>query len=92
MSDFRKLTNEEFNEIEDLVNKAVTSSSKKTAKPYLSRLDFMQRTIPLIGNVRNIFGELVSSTEAATGQVQQKDHWLTVVNQYLYKLKDYGTP
>lgn len=82
-----KLTSEEFKEIESLVQKAVSTSNKKSAKPFIDRLNFMKNTVNIQPYERIVFGELVSYTTAASGQVRDKQHWMNAVNQSLYKLE-----
>lgn len=86
MGSKRKLTNEEFREIEGLVNKAITAINKEAAAPFIKRLEFMRGTLTLEAPQNNIFAELVAYTKAASGQVKEKEHRISTVNQSLYKL------
>lgn len=89
MGNGEKLTNEEFEKIESLVQRAVNASNKKEAKPFIDRLSFMKNTLNMQPYKRIVFGELVSYTTAASGQVRDKQHWLNAVNQSLYKLQPF---
>lgn len=82
----RKLTIEEFREIEGLVNKAITAINKETATPFIKRLEFMGETLTIEAPQSIIFAELVAYTKAASGQVKDKEHWISAVNQSLFKL------
>nr|WP_312577727.1 hypothetical protein [Sedimentibacter sp.] len=87
MGNEEKLTGKEFEEIKMLVDKATTASNKKTAEPFIKRLDFMRRTLNIEPYKRIVFGELVSYVSTASGQVKDKAHWMGAVNQSLFKLK-----
>lgn len=82
-----KLTSEEFEKIESLVQQAVNAVNKKEAKPLIDRLNFMKNTLSMQPYERIVFGELISYTSAASGQVRDKQHWINAINQSLYKLK-----
>lgn len=82
-----KLTSEEFEKIESLVQQAVNANNKKEAKPFRDRLNFMKNALTMQPYERIVFSELVAYTTAASGQVRDKQHWLNAVNQSLYKLK-----
>lgn len=88
----RKLTQAEFDKIELLFNQATTAHTKADAKPYMDRLEFAVNQLPyeIAGNVRIMASELASATKSATGQARQKDHWLSVATQLLYKLHSFG--
>ncbi|WP_339323462.1 hypothetical protein [Paenibacillus sp. FSL W8-0194] len=86
MESKRKLTDEELGEIEGLVNKAIMAINKEAAAPFIRRLEFMKETLSIEAPQKNIFAELIAYTKAASGQVKEKEHWISVVNQSLYKL------
>jgi len=83
-----KLTAQEFKEIERLVSCATSAWTKKDAEQHIKRLKFMCGTngAKLEPYARNVFRELIGSVQAASGKVREKDHWLGVVDQDLYKL------
>lgn len=87
MGNEEKLTGKEFEEIKMLVDKATIASNKKTAEPFINRLDFMRRTLTIEPYKRIVFAELVSYVSAASGQVRDKEHWMNAVNQSLFKLE-----
>lgn len=89
MGNGEKLTTEEFEKIESLVQRAVNASNKKESKAFIDRLNFMKNTLNMQPYERIVFGEIVSYTTAASGQVRNKQHWLNAVNQSLYKLKPF---
>ncbi|EHQ88696.1 hypothetical protein [Desulfosporosinus youngiae] len=82
-----QLTGKEFEEIKMLADKAVSAHNKKSADPFIKRLDFMQRTLDIEPYKRYVLAELVSNVSAAAGRVRDKDHWIDAVNQSLFKLK-----
>ena len=84
------LTQTEYNEIELLVNHAISAYSKKEASKQLSRLRFMANTLDLAPNIHYMFSELIGYTDAATGRVREKDHWVSAARSALYKMKSYG--
>lgn len=89
MESKREFTSEEISEIEMLVNKAIAASNKEIAKPFINRLEFMHSTLNIEAPKDNIFAELVAYVKVASGQVQEKQHWVNAVNQSLYKLKTF---
>ncbi|MDT3698371.1 MAG: hypothetical protein RO469_02990 [Thermincola sp.] len=82
-----KLTGKEFEEIKILADKAINANNKKSAEPFINRLDFMQRNLDIEPHKRNVLAELVSYVSAASGQVKDKEHWMGAVNQSLFKLE-----
>jgi len=83
---FAKLTEAEKAEIERLVECAITASSKALAIPYIKRLEFMQESKYLEAYTGYVFSELISSVKTASGQVKEKEHWVSSVKTCLYKL------
>lgn len=65
------LTKEEYQEIEDVVNAALSAANKATANTYIQRLDYLCPY--LAGAARNILSELKASTSHAAGRVADKD-------------------
>lgn len=82
-----QLTGKEFEEIKMLAYKVVSANNKKSAEPFVNRLDFMQRTLDIEPYKRNVLAELVSYVSAASGRVRDKEHWMSAVNQSLFKLE-----
>lgn len=76
-----------YDEVKDLVDKALTASSKAAAKKYIDRLDFLQRCGNYGGATNNIFSELVSSVKSASGSVSDKERLRSFAKQDLYKLQ-----
>lgn len=89
MENERKLTCEEFAEIKRLVNEAIMARNKKMASTYINRLELMKSTLEIKPNIRNILAELIAYVKEASGQVREKEHWVSAVNQSLYKLKTF---
>ena len=88
----RKLTQQEFEEIETLVNNALNAYTKKDAERYIRRLEFLSNTMSydVAGNIRNIFSELVCSTKRASGQIMDKERFVSFARTDLYKLEGFG--
>lgn len=76
-----------YDEVKDLVDKALTASSKAAAKKYIDRLDFLQRFGNYGGATNNIFSELVSSVKSASGSVSDKERLRSFAEQDLLKLQ-----
>ena len=88
----RKLTREEFAKIESLFGKATTAHNKNSAKPSIDELQHLSNRLryEILGNVHFMLSELISSIISASGQVREKAHWLSVAQQLLYKLENFG--
>lgn len=80
---------EQFEEIKQLAEKAVSAYSPKDAAPYIKRLEFISNFGGYSGSANNILGELVASVKAASGKVSDKDRRLYYVRCDLYKLEDF---
>lgn len=83
MQDF--ITQEEYDEIEKMVMRAVKASNKSEASPYIKSLSFKENQF--CGYTRCVFSELVSSVQTASGRVADKEQKIGFVYQHLYKLK-----
>ncbi|MEA5015109.1 MAG: hypothetical protein VB099_11160 [Candidatus Limiplasma sp.] len=81
-----------FDEIESLVNAAISTNTKNDGEEYIGQLKFMRNTMTyeIAANIRTMFSELVNCTIAATGSVRDKTHWVDVTRQALLKLKLFG--
>ena len=66
------ITQTEYDKIEHLAHCAVSCTSKKDAKYYIDRLEFIARAGGYAGSVKNIIGELCSSVSNAAGSVADK--------------------
>ncbi|WP_425803413.1 hypothetical protein ACHOLT_17880 [Desulfitobacterium sp. Sab5] len=82
-----RLTGKEFEEIKMLADKAVSAHNKKSAEPFIKRLDFMRRTLDIEPYKRYVLAELVFNVSAASGRVRDREHWIGAVNQSLFKLE-----
>ena len=83
-----KLTSEEYEEIENLMNYALVAPNKKEAEIYIAKIRAFG--FGLQGNVCNILSELVGYIEAASGRVKDNSHWEDCAKSSLYKLHSYG--
>lgn len=81
------ISQDTYDEVENLVEQALMASSKKAAKPYVDRLDFLQRCGNYRGSTNHIFSELVSSVKRASGRVSDKERLCYFARQDLYKLQ-----
>ncbi len=82
-----KISQEDYEEIEYLVDCSLSVASKKDAERYTSRLDFMRRTGGYGGRTNIIFSQLVAATKSASGRVSDKKRLCSFARQELYKLK-----
>lgn len=81
------ISQDTYDEVENLVEQALMVSSKKAAKPYIDRLDFLHRCGNYGGSTNNIFSELVSSVKSASGRISDKERLRSFVVRALYKLQ-----
>ena len=81
------ITQEKYNEIEQLVNCALSANSKAQAEPYLQRLSFIGNAGGYTGYLATVLSSLVSSTSNAAGRVQDKERKEYFANTDLCKLK-----
>lgn len=79
----------EYDTIENLARNAVSSASKKDAKHYIDRLEFIARSGGYAGGLRNIIGELCSSVINAAGSVTDKSRKAYFLEMDLSKLRDF---
>lgn len=84
-----KFTVEEYENIEELVDLAISAPNKKEAKNYINKLDFYGYNI--VGNTLNILNTLVACVDNASGMVSDKERKIFFVKQELSKLRRYGT-
>ena len=76
-----------YDEVKDLVDKALAASSKAAAKKYIDRLDSIWRFGDYFGYVNSIFSDLVASVTRASGSVSDKERLCYFAEQDLYKLQ-----
>ena len=84
-----KITQTDYDKIERLAHCAISAVSKKDAKCYNDRLEFIARSGGYAGSVRNIIGELCSSVSNAAGSVADKSRKSYFVEMDLSKLRDF---
>ena len=82
-----KLTQAEYDEIENLANRALVAPNKKEAKGYIDRLAFLASDFQ--GSVRNIINELCAGVKDASGRVSDKEHKEYFCKMDLYKLRGF---
>jgi hypothetical protein len=83
-----KFTKDEYAEIENLVQTAISMPNKQQAKKFTDRLCFMRSDV--CGYAGNLFSELIATTLSASGAVRDKTRQVEIVQQSLYKLKSFG--
>ena len=83
------ITQAEYDKIEHLARCAVSCTSKKDAKYYIDKLEFIARAGGYAGSVKNIIGELCGSVSYAAGSVADKSRRVYFVDMDLSKLRDF---
>ena len=88
----RLLTKEEFCTIDKKARFLAEFGKRNVHKSELQQFEFQcSRLKPcLFDNISYMLSELCCEIEAAFGNVRDKQHWLTNVNQTLYKIESYG--
>ena len=82
-----KLTPAEYEKIDKLVKCALSAPNKAEARRYTKQIEYIGSD--LRAAARNILHSLISSTNAASGQVQDKERLKSFAMMDLYKLKRY---
>lgn len=83
-----KLTMEEYQEIEQLVESALDASNKNEAQKYINKIQSYEYS--LYGHINYILGELVCYVKDASGRVSDKERRIYSVKSKLYELGSYG--
>lgn len=75
-----------LNRIKDLVNEVIYSSTKKDAQSGIKRLEFMVSGLrgDLDGYSFGKLSEVIGHAKEASGQVENKEHWISNVEQSWY--------
>ena len=81
------ITAGEYGRIESLVLQALSAPNKKEANRYIQQL--RQIGYDLAGGARNVFSELCSSTEYASGRVSDKERRESFCRMDLYKIRGF---
>jgi len=83
------MNKKELSELRELVELVIYSHSKRDAQPYISRLEFLASQVKsgidsyLSGKV----SEVVSYAKQASGQVKDKQHWISCMEASWYVLE-----
>ena len=78
-----------FKEIKNIANEAIASwHTKPKAKPYVNQLRFYGYKLPENPILKNIFYDLVSHVNEASGHGRNKQHWLYFVERDLVLLEN----
>lgn len=80
-----KITQEEYNKIEELVYAALSAPNKQEAKRYIQQMYFVASDLG--GAANNILHELIAETENASGKVADKYRKESFARMSLYKLR-----
>ena len=81
------ITQKEYDEIEELINKAVSARTKADAQMYVDRLDSL--VADLYGSANLIMSQLRSAAKSATGMVANKESKVYFCEMELSKLHKY---
>ena len=84
-----KLKQSDYKKIESLTNRIMWADTKKEAAKPLGELKFLASKLDVKANIGNMVSELIGCANAASGRVQQKDHWISHPKTALYKLNAY---
>ncbi len=76
-----------YDEVKDLVDKALMASSKAAAKKYIDQLEAVWRFGDYFGYINSVFSDLLASVKRASGSVADKDRLCYFAEQDLYKLQ-----
>ncbi|MEX2164003.1 MAG: hypothetical protein WD823_07145 [Sulfuricaulis sp.] len=73
-------------ELRQLVEDVMYASTKKEAQYPIKRLEFMASTLrgEIDGYLFGKLGEVISYAKEASGQVKNKDHWISCVERCWY--------
>ena len=82
-----KISQKDYDKIEELVKCALSAYNKAEAKNYIQQISYVPYN--LAGAANNILGELISAIETASGQVQDKERLKYFAEISLYKLKSF---
>lgn len=80
-----KITQEEFNRIEELVDAALSAPNKQEARRHTQQMNFMAPDLG--GGANNILHELIAETENASGRVADRNRKESFARTTLYKLE-----
>ena len=83
-----KLTLEEYEQIEQLVDYAINVSNKKEAQKYIKQMQSYE--YGLCGSVSRILSELICYVKDASGKVSDKERRIYSVRSKIYELECYG--
>lgn len=81
------ITRVEFERIENLVNLALSASSKKDAQTYIKHLEFISNCGGYIGYVNSLLSVLCASVKSASGRVSNKERLEYYARTDLQKLE-----
>lgn len=87
MNILTEISNEVFCEVSELVDKALSASTKQTAGPYIIKLNSLYRFGAYSGHVNIVFGELVAFVKSASGRVANKERLRDAAMASLCKLQ-----
>ena len=82
-----KLTQAEYDEIEALVDQALSAPNKASAKKYIDRLAFLARDFE--GPAHNKLSELCAYVKNASGRVADKDRKESFCKMDLFTLRNF---
>ena len=82
----KKITQDIYNEIEQLVDCALDAKTKKDAEPYLKKLNYLHWSEGYGGYTNILFGELIASVQRASGSISDKEKLCRFARTCLYKL------
>lgn len=81
----QKITQEQFDRIENLYESALSALTKKEAKVYIDQIEFVATGLEGYANI--LLYELINSLRAACGRVPDREIKKSHCNTCLYKLE-----
>lgn len=83
-----RITEKEYQNIEDLAHRAVSAHSKREAKSFIDRLEFIASFGGYAGSAGNILSELCGYVRCASGNVSDKERYADFVKTELFQAEE----
>ena len=84
-----RITEKEYQNIEDLAHRAVSAPSKREAKSFIGQLEFIASFGGYAGSAGNILSALCGYVKSASGSVSDKELYAGFVKNDLIRLRSF---